>query len=274
MNKDDQKRQSAGQQRRQKKQPSTDSSAVASQEQSVFGVHAVTAVLERYPRRVNQLFLADSRTSQRVVDLLELAKRHHINVVNCQKQELDEKVEGNHQGVVAMCSPLTARGEQELPAFIEGIEGVPLLLILDGITDPHNLGACLRSAEAAGVDAVIVPKDKSADLSPVVRKVACGAAELIPFFRVTNLARCIRQLQQQGIWMVGLAGEADASIYDIDFAVASALVMGAEGAGLRKLSRDTCDFLAKIPMPGSMESLNVSVATGVCLFEACRQRSR
>lgn len=271
MSRNEQKRRPQSQQKNQssEQRPAAD----ANQEQYVFGIHAVTAIIDRHPRRVTQLYLADSRSSQRVSDLLELAQRHQIQVTQCQKQALDEKVEGNHQGVVASCLPLTARGEQELEGFIEAIEGVPLLLILDGITDPHNLGACLRSAEAAGVHAVIVPKDKSADLSPVARKVACGAAELIPFFRVTNLARCIRQLQQQGIWMVGLAGEASSSIYDIDFSVPSALVMGAEGAGLRKLSRDTCDYLAKIPMPGSIESLNVSVATGVCLFEACRQRA-
>jgi 23S rRNA (guanosine2251-2'-O)-methyltransferase len=146
------------------------------------------------------------------------------------------------------------------------------LLVLDGVQDPHNLGACLRSADAAGVDAVIVPKDKAAGLTPVVRKVACGAAENVPFFQVTNLARTLRDLQERGIWLIGAAGEAESSLYQADLRGPLALVMGAEEQGMRRLTREHCDVLVNIPMAGSVESLNVSVATGICLFEAVRQR--
>jgi 23S rRNA (guanosine2251-2'-O)-methyltransferase len=149
---------------------------------------------------------------------------------------------------------------------------VPLLLVLDGVTDPHNLGACLRSADAAGVQAVIVPKDRSASLTPVVRKVACGAAETVPLVAVTNLARTLKQLQQRGLWVVGTAGEAQQYIYELDLKIPTVIVMGAEGAGMRRLTRENCDYLARLPMAGGVSSLNVSVAAGVCLFEAVRQR--
>jgi 23S rRNA (guanosine2251-2'-O)-methyltransferase len=148
----------------------------------------------------------------------------------------------------------------------------PLLLILDGVTDPHNLGACLRSADAAGVTAVVVPKDKSADLSPTARKVACGGAEAVPFARVTNLARTLAALKEQGVWVIGTAGEAEQLVYEQDLSGPVALVMGAEGEGMRRLTREACDFLVKLPMAGTVSSLNVSVATGICLFEAVRQR--
>ncbi|MCB1854974.1 MAG: 23S rRNA (guanosine(2251)-2'-O)-methyltransferase RlmB, partial [Halieaceae bacterium] len=147
-----------------------------------------------------------------------------------------------------------------------------LLLVLDGVTDPHNLGACLRSADAAGVDAVIVPRDRAADLSPVSRKVACGAAEVVPFVRVTNLARTLQALKERGVWLYGTAGEAQQSLYASDLTLPLALVMGAEGAGMRRLTREQCDFLVSLPMAGSVSSLNVSVASGICLFEARRQR--
>ena len=152
-------------------------------------------------------------------------------------------------------------------------EGAPLLLVLDGVTDPHNLGACLRSADAAGALAVIVPKDKSATLTPTVRKVACGAAEVIPLVAVTNLARTLEKLKQRGLWVVGTAGEAEQSLYQQDMTGPTILIMGAEGSGMRRLTRDLCDYLVHLPMTGSVSSLNVSVATGVCLFEAQRQRS-
>jgi 23S rRNA (guanosine2251-2'-O)-methyltransferase len=159
-----------------------------------------------------------------------------------------------------------------LDELLDRTEGAPLLLVLDGVTDPHNLGACLRSADAAGALAVIVPKDKSATLTPVVRKVACGAAEVIPLVAVTNLARTLEKLQQRGLWVVGTAGEAEVSIYDQDLTGPTILIMGAEGKGMRRLTREHCDYLVNLPMAGSVSSLNVSVATGVCLFEAQRQR--
>jgi 23S rRNA (guanosine2251-2'-O)-methyltransferase len=174
--------------------------------------------------------------------------------------------------VIARCRPLEPRGGSELPDFVQQIEGPPLLLFLDGVTDPHNLGACLRSAEAAGVHAVVIPKDKSAGLGPVVRKVACGAAELVPLFKVTNLSRTMKQLQDLGVWFVGLAGEAEQSLYQTDLSGPIAIVMGAEGPGLRQQTRKHCDYLANIPMQGVVSSLNVSVATGISVFEALRQR--
>ncbi len=159
-----------------------------------------------------------------------------------------------------------------LEELLERTETPPLILVLDGVTDPHNLGACLRTADAAGATAVIVPKDKSATLTPVVRKVACGAAEVIPLVAVTNLARTLEKLQQRGLWVVGTAGEAEQEIYQQDLTGPLVMIMGAEGKGMRRLTREHCDFLVKLPMAGSVSSLNVSVATGVCLFEAVRQR--
>ena len=167
---------------------------------------------------------------------------------------------------------IRARALSKLPELLERLEGTPLLLVLDGVTDPHNLGACLRSADAAGVQAVIIPRDRSAGLTPVVRKVACGAAETVPLVAVTNLARTLKSLQQRGLWVVGAAGEAEQLIYQVDMRVPTVIVMGAEGSGLRRLTREHCDYLAKLPMAGSVSSLNVSVATGICLFEAVRQR--
>lgn len=185
---------------------------------------------------------------------------------------LDDKVAGVHQGVVAAVSESREWGEDDLMAMLAAASEPPFLLVLDGVTDPHNLGACMRTADAVGVQAVIVPKDKSATLTPVARKVACGAAETVPFVRVTNLARCLRALQEQGVWLVGTAGEAGSTLYQANFTGPVALVMGAEGKGMRRLTREHCDALINIPMLGHVDSLNVSVATGVCLYEALRQR--
>lgn len=171
-----------------------------------------------------------------------------------------------------MSKGTAARDESDLPAILQAAGEAPLLLILDGVQDPHNLGACLRSADGAGVAAVIVPKDRAVHLTETVRKIACGAAESVPFVPVTNLARCLRDLKNAGIWLVGTADEATQSIYDIELHGPIAIVMGAEGAGVRRLTAEECDFLVRIPMAGSVECLNVSVATGVCLFEAVRQR--
>src|SRR5690606_2772877 len=197
-----------------------------------------------------------------------------VTVGHKDRQELDEWAGGGHQGVVAEVSPSQVWGENMLDELLERTEGPALLLVLDGVTDPHNLGACLRTADAAGAQAVIVPKDKSATLNATVRKVACGAAEVIPLVAVTNLARTLEKLQKKGLWIVGTAGEADKELYDLDLSGPTVLVMGAEGKGMRRLTRERCDFLARLPMAGSVSSLNVSVATGVCLFEALRQRRR
>jgi 23S rRNA (guanosine2251-2'-O)-methyltransferase len=244
-----------------------------SQLEKVYGVHAVEALLRHHPKRVKQLWLAESRQAPRIQPMLELAAQHRVSVGHKERQELDEWAEGVHQGVVAEVSPSQVWGENMLDELLERSEGVPLLLVLDGVTDPHNLGACLRTADAAGALAVIVPKDKSATLNATVRKVACGAAEVIPLVAVTNLARTLEKLQKKGLWVVGTAGEAEQELYQLDMTGPTVLVMGAEGKGMRRLTREHCDYLVKLPMGGSVSSLNVSVATGVCLFEAVRQRS-
>ena len=243
-----------------------------SQWERVYGVHAVEALLRHHPKRVKQLWLAEGRQDPRVQALVQLARDARVPVGQRERRELDEWAEGVHQGVVAEVSPSQVWGENFLEELLARGGSVPLLLVLDGVTDPHNLGACLRTADAAGVQAVIVPKDKSATLNATVRKVACGAAEVVPLVAVTNLARTLEKLQQQGLWVVGTAGEATQEIYDLDLRGPTVLVMGAEGKGMRRLTREHCDYLAKLPMGGSVSSLNVSVATGVCLFEAVRQR--
>lgn len=243
-----------------------------SQLEQVYGVHAVEALLRHHPRRVKQLWLAEGRQDPRVQTLVELATQQRISVGQRERRELDEWAEGVHQGVVAEVSPSQVWGEAMLEELLDRHEGVPLLLVLDGVTDPHNLGACLRTADAAGALAVVVPKDKSATLNATVRKVACGAAEVMPLVAVTNLARTLEKLQRRGLWVVGTAGEADQEIYQQDLRGPLVLVMGAEGKGMRRLTREHCDFLVKLPMAGSVSSLNVSVAAGVCLFEALRQR--
>ncbi|GGU60417.1 23S rRNA (guanosine(2251)-2'-O)-methyltransferase RlmB [Pseudomonas defluvii] len=243
-----------------------------SQLEKIYGVHAVEALLRHHPKRVKQIWLSEGRSEPRIQALLELAGQNRVAVGQAERRELDAWVEGVHQGVVAEVSPSQVWGENMLEELLERTEGSPLILVLDGVTDPHNLGACLRTADAAGATAVIVPKDKSATLTPVVRKVACGAAEVIPLIAVTNLARTLEKLQQRGLWVVGTAGEAEQELYQQDMTGPIVLIMGAEGKGMRRLTREHCDFLVKLPMAGSVSSLNVSVATGVCLFEAVRQR--
>ncbi len=214
------------------------------------------------------------REDRRLLPLLQQLEEGGIRVQVAQRQWLDEKVEGAvHQGIVARVKPGRQYQENDLPDLLASLDHPPFLLILDGVTDPHNLGACLRSADAAGIDAVIVPRDRSAQLNATAKKVACGAAESVPLIRVTNLARTMRLLQEENIWIIGTAGEADHSLYQSKMAGAMALVMGAEGDGMRRLTREHCDELISIPMAGSVSSLNVSVATGICLFEAVRQRS-
>ena len=240
--------------------------------EKIYGVHAVEALLRHHPKRVKQVWLAEGRNDPRVQVLLGLAADNRVSVGQCERREMDAWVEGVHQGVVAEVSPSQVRGEAMLDELLDRTEGAPLLLVLDGVTDPHNLGAVLRTADAAGVLAVIVPKDKSATLNATVRKVACGAAEVLPLVAVTNLARTLEKLRQRGLWTVGTAGEAEQEVYDHDFTGPTIVIMGAEGKGMRRLTREHCDYLVKLPMAGSVSSLNVSVATGVCLFEAVRQR--
>ncbi|MCQ4327029.1 23S rRNA (guanosine(2251)-2'-O)-methyltransferase RlmB [Stutzerimonas stutzeri] len=243
-----------------------------SQLERIYGLHAVEALLRHHPKRVKQVWLAEGRGDPRVQGVLELAAQARVRVGQCERREMDAWVEGVHQGVIAEVSPSQVWGEAMLEELLDRAEGPPLLLVLDGVTDPHNLGACLRTADAAGALAVIVPKDKSATLNATVRKVACGAAEVIPLVAVTNLARTLEKLQQKGLWVVGTAGEAEQELYAQDLTGPIVLVMGAEGKGMRRLTREHCDYLVRLPMAGSVSSLNVSVATGVCLFEALRQR--
>ena len=241
-----------------------------------YGLHSVEELLRRDASRVQKLLLLRGRKDRRIAALLELASAAGVQVERRHREELDELVDGRHQGVVALLGQSSAAtdlrwGEKQLLSALESAENA-LLLVLDGVTDPHNLGACLRSADAAGALAVITPRDKAADISPVVRKVACGACETVPLVRVTNLARCLQALQRAGVWVFGTAGEAELSLYDADLRGSVALVMGAEGRGLRRLTREHCDHLLSLPMAGAVSSLNVSVATGICLFEARRQR--
>ena len=239
----------------------------------VFGIHAVQTKLQRNPERVQEIWFQEGREDQRLNQVKALADEQGIECQIMPRRELDNKVKGRHQGVVAGCTPNPAKDEHFLMQLLAELNEPVFLLILDGVTDPHNLGACLRTADAAGVHAVIAPKDKSASLNSTVSKVACGAAESIPFVQVTNLARCLKSLQDAGIWITGTAGEATQHIYQTDLKGNMALVMGAEGEGMRRLTREGCDQLVKIPMAGEVSSLNVSVAAGVCLFEAVRQRS-
>jgi 23S rRNA (guanosine2251-2'-O)-methyltransferase len=238
----------------------------------VFGWHAVEAVLKREPERLQQVWIQTGRQDKRVKSITDTLDSLGVKWKVVHRKELDERVSGVHQGIVAAVSESREWTEDDLLAQLAGSDKPPFLLVLDGVTDPHNLGACMRTADAVGVQAVIVPKDKSASLTPVARKVACGAAETVPFVRVTNLARFLRSLQDQGVWLIGTAGEAEATLYQADFKGPVALVMGAEGKGMRRLTREHCDQLINIPMLGHVDSLNVSVATGVCLYEALRQR--
>ena len=211
--------------------------------------------------------------------LLMLARNQGVSISQAEKPDLDGRVSGRHQGVVAVLHAGASADAIGMMAEGELIDRVTqsaeaLLLILDGVTDPHNLGACLRSADAAGVTAVIFPKDKSADVNDVARKVASGAAEAVPWVRVTNLARTIESLQQAGVWVIGTDEDAETTLYDQDLTGPCALVLGSEGSGMRRLTRERCDFVVRLPMSGSVSSLNVSVAAGVCLFEAVRQRAQ
>jgi 23S rRNA (guanosine2251-2'-O)-methyltransferase len=239
----------------------------------VFGIHAVNNVLKRSPERIKELYVQQGRDDVRLQEIFSLAKENGIHVQVVKKHFLDENAEGNHQGVAAKAKPVQVKNEHDLAKQLDQLGEPAFLLILDSITDPHNLGACLRTADAAGIHAVIAPKDKAVGINATVSKVACGAAETVPFYQVTNLARTMKDFQDRGIWLYGTAGEASESVYKTDLKGSIAIVMGAEGKGLRRLTRESCDHLINVPMAGDVSSLNVSVATGVCLFEAVRQRS-
>lgn len=237
----------------------------------IYGFHAVTAKLRQDPESVKEIFVDASRQDARVRDLIKHAELQAVKLLATDGKRLDGMAPGaRHQGVVARLEG--GRKLAHLDDVLDTLDEPAFLLVLDGITDPRNLGACLRVADAAGAHAVIAPKDKSAGLNDVAVKTACGAAETVPYIMVTNLARTLRELKEREIWVVGTAGEAPSDLYAAEWPQATAWVMGAEGEGMRRLTRETCDQLVSIPMHGSVESLNVSVAAGVCLFEARRRR--
>jgi 23S rRNA (guanosine2251-2'-O)-methyltransferase len=239
----------------------------------IYGLHTLQAVLDRAPERVLSVSIAQGKHDERVMQLQREIERHGIALQRVSDKQLSKQLgEVAHQGVMAQVRPPDIGSDQDLLQDIAQVTA-PLLLVLDGVQDPHNLGACLRSADAAGACGVVVPRDRACGLNATVSKVASGAAEILPFYQVTNLARTLRELQDAHIHCVGLAGEATTSLYACDLRGSLALVLGAEGSGLRRLTRETCDVLAKLPMHGSVESLNVSVTAGIALFEAVRQRS-
>jgi 23S rRNA (guanosine2251-2'-O)-methyltransferase len=237
----------------------------------LFGFHAVTVRLKTAPQSVIEVHVDATRRDQRMRQFVERAKEAGVRLIDSDDERL-ARLAGStrHQGVVARVQPLAQ--SHSLDDVLDAAEGVPLLLALDGVTDPHNLGACLRVADGAGVQAVIAPKDHAVGLNATVAKVASGAAETVPYLMVTNLARSLGELKERDIWIVGTSDAAEASLYDVDLTRPVALVLGAEGQGLRQLTAKTCDQLVRIPMKGAVESLNVSVAAGVCLYEALRQR--
>jgi len=239
----------------------------------VGGMHAVKALLKAKASDTRALMIQKGRKDSRMRAIVALAHKAGVSVREVSKYELDQ-IGGvvEHQGVLAEFDGEPVGTENNLFEHLESCSGAMLVLILDGIQDPHNLGACIRSADAAGADAVVVPTDNSVGITPVVRKVASGAVETMPVFQVTNLQRVIRKLKESGIWIYGAAGEAESPLYDIDLTGSVAMVMGSERSGLRRLTREACDGLFAIPMHGSVTSLNVSVATGVSLFEVRRQR--
>ncbi|MFK3649051.1 23S rRNA (guanosine(2251)-2'-O)-methyltransferase RlmB [Lysobacter enzymogenes] len=249
-----------------------------SQKQWIAGINAVSASIEHDAANVREVLIEAGAKNPRLTEIETAARRADIDVRRVASQAL-EGVVGNlrHQGVVARYAAAKTWSENELEGLIEAADGRALVLILDGVQDPHNLGACLRSAAAAGATAVIIPKDKAVQVNATVRKTSAGAADSVPVIPVTNLARALRDLQKLGVWIYGLAGEAETSLYALDLRGNVALALGGEADGLRRLTRETCDQLVKIPMPGGdaatgVESLNVSVAAGVTLFEAVRQR--
>lgn len=250
-----------------------------SEKHLVFGFHAVEALLEKQPERIQQAYLLARVNESRNLDerLQKIYKTLRDQDIPCEllsRGALDQLTgEGKHQGIAIACFKAKSYSENDLKDLLDRLNTPPLLLILDSVQDPHNLGACLRTADAAGVHAVIAPKDKSVGLTPTVLKVACGAAEALPFIQITNLARTMSYLKERGIWLFGMADEAEKSLYTENLKGPLAFVLGNEEKGLRHLTRENCDLLLKIPMQGLVSSLNVSVATGICLFEAVRQRN-
>ncbi|CAG0982572.1 23S rRNA (guanosine-2'-O-)-methyltransferase RlmB [Burkholderiales bacterium] len=231
----------------------------------VYGFHAVTARLRQAPETVKELMVSEARQDARMRDLLAAAARAGVSTRPAAPERLDGVAgHARHQGVVALVD--ASGGRSTVADILEGLDHPALLLVLDGVQDPHNLGACLRSCDAFGVDALILPKDRAVGINATVAKVACGAVDTVPVITVTNLTRCLRELQEQGVWVLGADAEAKESLFTADLRGPLAWVLGAEGSGLRRLTRDTCDRLVNIPLSGTVASLNVSVATGICLY--------
>jgi 23S rRNA (guanosine2251-2'-O)-methyltransferase len=236
----------------------------------VYGIHAVTRFIKQSPDRCMALYCVDGR-NPRLLQLLEQARAAGVKVHLEKRERLTQRGGADkHQGCLLQIMESETR--VDFAQCLHEIEADSLLLVLDGVQDPHNLGACLRSADACGVDAVIIPRDRTVKVNATVRKVAAGGAESVPVIEVTNLARCLKELKQAGVWIYGSSGDASDSLYDHDYSGPIALVMGAEGSGLRRLTMESCDHLIRLPMRGQVESLNVSVATGICLYEILRSR--
>ena len=245
--------------------------------QITIGINSVSVLVKKNPSTIDRLLVIDSGKNKRLSKLIDLARLAKVRIIEVSKEELDNQVQGVHQGVAAFGINHTVAPKKAFTAvgLLEslGKSESELLLVLDSVTDPHNLGACLRTADAAGVRVVIIPKNNSASLNSTARKVASGAAETVSLVTITNLARFLTDLKQLGFWIIGTDEKAPRSIYEQDLRGLVALVMGSEGAGLRRLTKEKCDFLVSIPMAGDLSSLNVSVAAGIALFEAARQRS-
>jgi 23S rRNA (guanosine2251-2'-O)-methyltransferase len=240
----------------------------------LIGIHSVDSALSRAPRQLVLITIAQECGNPRVHELAGRARKEGIRVLTESRAALDRKSEDQrHQDIIAEFEAVNIGSEKDLERVLDSIDGIPLVLVLDGVQDPHNLGACLRTAEAAGVNLVILPRDRSAGLTPVARRSASGAAEVLPVLFVTNLARVLRRLKEHGIWLAGTNGSANQGLYETDLSGPIGLVMGSEGKGMRRLTADLCDYQLRIPMLGSINSLNVSVATAVCLYEVVRQRS-
>jgi 23S rRNA (guanosine2251-2'-O)-methyltransferase len=239
-----------------------------------FGFNAIMQILKQEPKRITEILLQNGRNDSRINEIKQLAKAEKIKFKGVDKQLLNKLTSESHQGIIAKVSQLESLTAKDLFNILDNLDAKPLILILDGVTDPHNLGACLRTAAAVGAHAVVVPKDRSAWLTSTVIKVASGAAEIVPLIRVSNISQIIDKLKQAGLWIVGSVCNNQArSIYKTDMTCPLAIVVGSEDKGIRKLTQDKCDDLAFIPIADSVNSLNVSVATGVMLFEATRQRS-
>jgi len=239
----------------------------------IFGIHAVQAALDFSADKINKVWVDGQRQDKRLSELTEHCRRFKFSIEKSDRKRLDKMTDGkNHQGIVAEIELPGVHSEDELKHVVKELTEVPLFLVLDQVQDPHNLGACLRTADAAGVHGIIITKDNSASITPTVCKVACGAAETVPVYQVTNLARTLRWLKEQNIWVMGATGETEQSLFSADLTIPLALVMGTEGTGMRRLTESQCDFLVKIPMIGQVESLNVSVAAGIMIYEVFKQR--